>query len=126
MPRYETPDDPNTFADAGPPPGDTPWHRQPVALVTFGAGGAVLIALIVYGLAKAITGDSISDTTPTTSLTPLTSTRVATVAPPVTITETETAATTQPTTTATTTQPTTTTTTTTATTSTTPPTSVST
>ncbi|MFA7513879.1 MAG: hypothetical protein WCZ29_25695, partial [Mycolicibacterium vanbaalenii] len=49
----------------------TPWYRKPVALVSFGAVGALLIALVVFGLARAITGDSTSDTTTTTPLTPV-------------------------------------------------------
>jgi len=123
--RYGSPDDQSNYSDDEPtelsnygeydqpPPGDTPWFRRPVALVAFGAVGAVLIALIVYGLAKAITGDPITDTTPTTSLTPVTSTAVA---PPATVTQTATPTTTTTTTTTepatTTTEPTTTTTTT--------------
>ena len=115
MARYGNPDDPNNYSDDEPtqlgdygaydepPPGDTPWFRKPVALVAFGAVGAVLIALIVYGLAKAITGDSTSDTTTTTSLTPVTSTTASAVLPPATVTETVT-----PTPTTTTTTPTTT------------------
>jgi len=89
--RYGSPDDQSNYSDDDPtqlgsygeyggygddpgPPhdGETPWYRKPVALVAFGAIGAVLIALIVYGLAKAITGDSTSDSTTTTSLTPVT------------------------------------------------------
>lgn len=128
--RYGPPDDPNHPNDEptaylGPPPGEpVPWYRKPVALVAFGALGAVLIALIVYGLAKLITGGD----TPTeqTSLTPLTTTSRSapvTTQAPQTITETVTPTTTAPTTT-TTTEPTTTTTTTTTTTE--PTTSVST
>lgn len=123
--RYGSSDDQSNYSDDEPtelsnygghdqpPPGDTPWFRKPVALVAFGAGGALLIALIVYGLAKAITGDSITDTSPTTSLTPVTPTTA--VAPPATVTQTATptATTTEPTTTEPTTTATTTTTTTT-------------
>lgn len=125
MARYGSSDDQSNYSDDEPtelsnygghdqpPPGDTPWFRKPVALVAFGAGGALLIALIVYGLAKAITGDSITDTSPTTSLTPVTPTTA--VAPPATVTQTATptATTTEPTTTEPTTATTTTTTTTT-------------
>jgi cytoskeletal protein RodZ len=95
------------------------WYRKPVALVAFGAVGAVLIALIVFGLAKAITGDD-SPSEPTTSLTPLTTT--STVAP----TSTETTAASSEETTTTTTEPTTTTTTTPSTTTTTSPTTTTT
>ncbi|WP_448413699.1 hypothetical protein [Mycolicibacterium sp. XJ1819] len=102
------------------PPGEepVPWYRRPAALVAFGALGAVIIALIVYGLAKLITGND-APTEPTT-LTPLTTTSRAvltTTAPPQTVTETVTPTATEPTTTTTTTttttEPTTTTTTTT-------------
>lgn len=96
-----------------------PWYRKPGALVALGAVGAVLVALVVYGLAKVIAGgDSPSDTT-TTSLTPLTTTSAPVLPPassrtetPTTTTEPVTTTTTEPTTT-TTTEPTTTTTTTT-------------
>ena len=140
MARYGPPDDPN-YSDenptayinfgnygqqppgpppgepAGPPPGEpVPWYRKPAALVAFGALGAVLVALIVYGLAKLITGDSSTDTPPT-RLTPLTTASqvVTPTTTPVTETTTET---TEPTTTTTTTttEPTTTTATTTTTT----------
>ena len=84
MARYGSPDDQNNYSDEEPtqlsnygaydepppPPGDTPWYRKPAALVALGAVGALLIALIVYGLAKAITGDSTSDPTTTATLTP--------------------------------------------------------
>lgn len=145
MARYGDSDDSNYYSDDEPtqlgnyaygdyeqaPPPDAeppvPWYRKPAALVGLGALGAVLIALIVFGLAKAITGDSDSETTPTSSLTPVTTTSAPAVVPPATVTETasETATTTtEPTTTTTTTtEPTTTTTTTT---TTTPSTSVST
>ena len=34
----------------GPPPGEPlPWYRKPVALVSFGAIGAVLVALVIFG-----------------------------------------------------------------------------
>ena len=73
MARYGPPDDPNHPDDdptvysnyggggydgpPGPPPGDeVPWFRKPAALIVFGALGAVIIALIVFGLAKLITG----------------------------------------------------------------------
>lgn len=107
-------DDPTQIVSYGaygdqPPPGETPWYRKPVALVASGAVGAVLVALVVYGLAMAITGGSTSDSVTTTSLTPLTPTAVL---PPETVTETVTATTT-PETTTTTTETTTTTTTTT-------------
>lgn len=100
------------YGQPGPPPGDeVPWYRKPAALVAFGAVGAVLIALVVYGLARAITGGSDSDID-TTELTPLTSTSAPAVVPPRTVTETVTPSTTPPTTTesTTTTEPTTTTT----------------
>jgi cytoskeletal protein RodZ len=129
--RYGPPDDPNYPDDnpteyLGPPPGEPiPWYRKPAALVAFGALGAVLIALIVFGLAKAIMGgDEPPESTP---LTPLTTTSRSvtptTTSAPETVTETYTPTTTEPTTTTTTTTtpPTTTTTTTT-----TPTTSVST
>jgi cytoskeletal protein RodZ len=118
---YGPRDDPNNpdnqpTAYLGLPPDDpVPWYRKPVALVAFGALGAVVIALIVYGLAKLITGgDAPSEQT---SLTPLTTTsRSATASTsatsPQTVTETVAPTTTEPTTT-TTTEPTTTTTTTT-------------
>lgn len=117
MARYGPPDDPN-YPDETPteyygrPPGEpVPWYRKPAALVAFGALGAVLIALFVYGLAKLISVDSPSDTTPTTRLTPLTTTTAPVVAPPPPRTVTETVTpTTEPTTTTTTTTPTTTTT----------------
>jgi hypothetical protein len=110
------PDDPNDAPTQylGPPVEEPiPWYRKPAALVAFGAIGAVVIALIVFGLAKLITGG----TSPgeQTSLTPLTTTS-ATVAPSTrTVTETVTPSTTatEPSTTTTTTEPTTTTTTTT-------------
>jgi hypothetical protein len=123
--RGGLPDDPNYPDDApttylGPPADDVvPWWRKPAALVAFGALGAVVIALIVYGLAKAITG---GDTpTESTSLTPITTTSrsvvVTTTQSPQTFTENYTPTTTGPTTTTTTTttttEPTTTTTTTT-------------
>lgn len=105
-------DEPTAYL--GPPVEDepeVPWYRKPAALVAFGALGAVLIALIVYGLAKAVMGDDAPSET--TSLTPLTTTSRS-VAPPAqsreTVTETVTPTTTAPTTT-TTTEPTTTTTT---------------
>jgi hypothetical protein len=122
--RYGPGDDPN-YPDDAPTvyhgaPGDepVPWYRKPAALVAFGALGAVLIALIVFGLAKLITGGD--EPEPQTTLTPLTTTSrsvvpptaVTTTAAPETVTETVTPTTTAPTTT-TTTEPTTTTTTTT-------------
>jgi hypothetical protein len=112
------PRDDQNFPDDSPtqylgPPAEEPlpWWRRPAALVAFGALGAVIIALIVYGLAKAITGgDSPSEQT---TLTPLTTTSrsvvVTTTEAPQTVTETVTPSTTAPTTT----EPTTTTTTTT-------------
>lgn len=128
MTGYGTPDEQNNYSDdeptqvtnygaygKPPSPAEEPWFRKPVALVAFGAVGTVLIALVVYGLAKAITGDSTSGTTPTTSLTPITSTQVPVAPPPSTVTETVTATTTPTTTseattiTPTTTAPTTTT-----------------
>ncbi|OKH76931.1 hypothetical protein EB72_20150 [Mycobacterium sp. SWH-M1] len=89
MARYGSGDDENYYSDddatqvsnygQGGYPDDyqagydqpTPWYRKPAALVAFGALGAVIIALIIFGLAKAITGDAPSE--PSTSLTPLTS-----------------------------------------------------
>ena len=91
MARYGSDDDQNYYSDDDPTrlntggysgygqpgpaeSGEVPWYRKPVALVAFGALGAVLIALIVYGLARLITGDSSPGTdTTTTPLTPLTS-----------------------------------------------------
>ncbi|MCV7302328.1 hypothetical protein H7J93_22145 [Mycobacterium barrassiae] len=132
MARYGSPDDPNYPDDdptvyanynqpPGQPPGDPgPWYRRPAALVGFGALGAVVFALIVFGLAKLITGgDEPAEQTP---LTPLTTTSrsvvptTTTTSAPQTVTETYTPTTTEPTTTTTTTTttpPTTTTTTTT-------------
>lgn len=127
--NYYSDDDATQLSDYGyqdgydqPPPdaAATPWYRKPVALVSFGALGAVIIALVIYGLAKAITGDAPSEPT-TTSLTPLTSSSAPAVAPSstagqtstteTTTTEAPTTTTTTPTTTETT-APTTTTTTT--------------
>ncbi|MBX7449442.1 hypothetical protein GR927_15720 [Mycolicibacterium sp. 3033] len=142
MARYGSGDDGNYYSDdddatqlsnygqggypddyqAGPDQ-PTPWYRKPAALVAFGALGAVIVALIIYGLAKAITGDAPSEPT-TTSLTPLTSTAPA-VAPSSTVDET-TATTTESTAPTTTTTTPTTTETTSPTTTTTPSTSVST
>ncbi len=127
------PDDPNypdddptgyeNYGDGGhgEPPGEPgPWYRRPAALVGFGALGAVVVALIVFGLAKLITGgDEPAEQTPLTPLT-TTSRSVAstTTSAPETVTETYTPTTTEPTTTTestttttTTTPPTTTTTT---------------
>ena len=66
MARYGPPDDPNypndeptayiNYGDHGPPGEPIPWYRKPVALVSFGALGAVLIALIIFGLVKLLTG----------------------------------------------------------------------
>jgi hypothetical protein len=108
--RYGPPDDPTEYIPQGEPPEEAvPWYRKPAALVAFGALGAVLVALIVWGLASLISGPSSEETPPT--LTPITPR-----SPPRTITETITPTTTAPpvtTTTTTTTEPTTTTTTTT-------------
>jgi cytoskeletal protein RodZ len=121
--RYGPPDDPHypndeptayvNYGERGLPPGQPlPWYRKPVALVAFGALGAVLIALIFFGLVKLLTGGS-SPESPTT-LTPITRTTTSATAPATTTTA---ATTTEPTTTEpTTTEPTTTTTTTTTTT----------
>ena len=128
----EPPDDPNhpdndptayiNYGDGGygeppgPPPGDpVPWYRKPAVLVGLGALGALLIALIVFGLAKLITGGD--EPSEQTTLTPLTTTSrsvatTATTSAPQTVTETVTPTTTESTTTTTTTAPTTTTTTT--------------
>ena len=124
MARYGPPDDPHypddeptayiNYGGHGPPPGaPPPWFRKPVALVAFGALGAVLIALIVFGLVKLLTGGS-SPESPTT-LTPITRTTTSATAPATTTTAATTTepTTTEPTTTTTTTEPTTTTTTTT-------------
>lgn len=126
--RYGPPDDPNysdndptahiNYGNGGhgvPPQEPVPWYRKPAALVAFGALGALIIALIVWGLASLISGDD--STTERTTLTPLTTTSrsvaPATTSPaPQTVTETVTA----PPVTPTTTEPTTTTTTTTTTT----------
>ena len=122
MARYGPPDDPHypddeptayiNYGGHGPPPGaPPPWFRKPVALVAFGALGAVLIALIVFGLVKLLTGGS-SPESPTT-LTPITRTTTSATAPATTTAATTTEpTTTEPTTTTTTTEPTTTTTTT--------------
>ncbi|KUI46260.1 hypothetical protein AU198_18850 [Mycobacterium sp. GA-1199] len=124
MARYGPPEDPNhpdneptaylNYGDGGPglPPEEPiPWYRKPAALVAFGAIGALLVALIVWGLASLISGND--STTEPTSLTPLTTTRttapVTTTQSPQTVTETITAPPAAPTTT----EPTTTTTTTT-------------
>ena len=96
MARYGPPDDPNSpdndptayinYGNSGygeppgPPPEEpVPWYRKPAALVGFGALGALLIALIVFGLASLIIGgDKPSEQT---TLTPLTTTsRSATTA----------------------------------------------
>ena len=96
-----------------PPEEPQPWYRKPAALVAMGAIGALLIALIVWGLANLISGDD--TTTEPTSLTPLTTTS-RTQAPttatsePETVTETVTPTTTAPPITTTTEAPTTTTT----------------
>lgn len=113
MARYGPPD-PN-YPDNEPtrylPPveEEVPWYRKPAALVAFGALGAVLIALIVYGLAKLISGDAPS--AESTTLTPITRTTTSApvLAPPQTrtVTETVTPTTTAPTTTTTTTTTTT-------------------
>lgn len=132
MARYGSGDDENFYSedeptqlsnygyDQAPADDPVPWYRKPVALVAFGALGAVLIALIIYGLARAITGDSPSEPT-TSSLTPLTTSSAPAVAPTSTAAETTAASseptTTEPTTTTTTTTPTTTSPTTTTTTS---------
>jgi hypothetical protein len=129
--RYGPPDDPNNpdnqptayinYGDQGFPTEEpVPWYRKPVALVAFGALGAVVIALIVYGLVKLITGGTSPDTPPAT-LTPITRTTTSVTAPTTTTANTTTEpTTTEPTTTTTTTtEPTTTTTTTTPTTTTT-------
>ncbi len=136
MARYGSGDDENYYSDddatqvsnygQGGYPSDyqagyeqpTPWYRKPAALVAFGALGAVIIALVIFGLAKAITGDD-APSEPTTSLTPLTSSSAPAVtsssaADETTETTTETTAPTTTTTTPTTTEttaPTTTTTT---------------
>jgi cytoskeletal protein RodZ len=122
--RYGPPDDPNypndeptayiNYGDDSQPPGEPiPWYRKPVALVAFGALGTVLVALIIFGLVKLVTGGTSPDTPPTT-LTPITRTSTSVTAPTTTTAATTTEpTTTEPTTTTTTTEPTTTTTTTT-------------
>jgi cytoskeletal protein RodZ len=110
-------DDPTVYTNYGDPsgpPGDepVPWYRRPAALVGFGALGAVVVALIVFGLAKLITGGD--EPSEQTTLTPLTTTSrsvapTTTTSAPETVTETYTPTTTEPTTTTTTTPPTTTT-----------------
>jgi hypothetical protein len=129
--RYGPPDDPNNpdnqptayinYGDAGPPSMEpVPWYRKPAALVAFGALGAVLVALIVFGLVKLLTGGDSPE--PSTTLTPITRTTTSVTAPTTTTAATTTApTTTEPTTTTTTTEPTTTTTATTTTTTTTEP-----
>lgn len=118
-------DDPTVYANYGDggygePPGDQgPWYHRPAALIGFGALGAVVVALIVFGLAKLITGGD--EPSEQTTLTPLTTTSRSvasstTTSAPETVTETYTPTTTEPTTTTTTTTPPTTTTTTTTTT----------
>ncbi|MGE2692174.1 hypothetical protein [Mycolicibacterium pulveris] len=112
-PNY--PDDAPTEYYGTPPEEPTPWYRKPAALVAFGALGAVVIALIVWGLAQLIAGGD--EPTDSETLTPLTTTSrtvVTTVPTRETVTETVTPTTTPPqtTTTTTTTPPTTTTTTT--------------
>jgi len=120
--RYGPPDDPNfprdeptayiNYGDGPPPEEALPWYRKPVTLVAFGALGAVLIALIIFGLVKLLTGGT-SDTPPAT-LTPITRTTTSVTAPTTTTAATTTEpTTTEPTTTTTTTEPTTTATTTT-------------
>jgi hypothetical protein len=127
--RYGPPDDPNyprdeptayiDYGDQVPPGEPVPWYRKPVALVSFGALGAVLIALIIFGLVELLSGGT-SQEAPTT-LTPITRTTTSATAPTTTTTTTAQPTTTEQTTTttattATTTEPTTTTTTTTTTT----------
>ncbi len=82
-----------------------PWYRKPAVLVGFGALGALLIALIVFGLATLITGGD--EPSEQTTLTPLTTTSrsvatTATTSAPQTVTETVTPTTTESTTTTTT------------------------
>ncbi|WP_326548357.1 hypothetical protein QGN32_09700 [Mycolicibacterium sp. ND9-15] len=126
MARYGPPDDPNysdndptayiNYGNGGqgvPPEEPVPWYRKPAALVAFGALGALIVALIVWGLASLISGDG--STTERTTLTPLTTTSRYVTSPttspsPQTVTETVTAPppmTTPPTTTTTTTTTTT-------------------
>jgi cytoskeletal protein RodZ len=109
-PNY--PDDNPTEYLGQPPEEPVPWYRKPAALVAFGALGALLVALIVWGLASLITGGD--EPTERTTLTPLTTTSrtfTTVTQAPQTITETVTPSPTA--TTTTTTEPTTTTTTTT-------------
>jgi hypothetical protein len=124
--RYGPPDDPNypdndptayiNYGDGGhgvPPQEPVPWYRKPATLVAFGALGALIVALIVWGLASLISSDG--STTERTTLTPLTTTSRADTSPttspsPQTVTETVTApppTTTPPATTTTTTTTTT-------------------
>ena len=134
--RYGPPDDPHyphdeptAYINYGPPPGQPPgpppgqrpgepqpWYRKPVALVSFGALGAVLVALIIFGLVKLLTAGTSQETPPTT-LTPITRTTTSVTAPTTTRgTTTTEPTTTEQTTITTTTEPTTTTATTTTTT----------
>ena len=89
--RYGPPDDPNNpdnqptayinYGEAGPPAADVvPWYRKPVALVAFGALGAVLVALIIFGLVKLLTGGSSPE--PATTLTPITRTTTSSAPSP--------------------------------------------
>jgi cytoskeletal protein RodZ len=116
-------DDPTVYANYGDPPGPpegdpVAWYRKPAALVGFGALGAVVVALIVFGLARLVTGGD--EPSEQTTLTPLTTTSRSaapstTTSAPKTVTETYTPTTTESATTTTTTEttpPTTTTTTT--------------
>jgi cytoskeletal protein RodZ len=104
-------DEPTTYLGEQPLEPE-PWYRKPAALVALGALGALLIALIVFGLARLITGGD--EPTESSTLTPLTTTSrsAAPITSAETVTETITPSTTAPPTT-TTPAPTTTTTTTT-------------
>jgi len=95
--RYGPPDDPNNpdnqptayinYGDAGvPSPDVVPWYRKPVALVAFGAVGAVVVALIIFGLVKLLTGGGSPE--PATTLTPITRTTTSVTAPTTTTTTT--------------------------------------
>jgi hypothetical protein len=91
--RYGPPNDPHypddeptayiNYGEHGPPPGQQPgeplpWYRKPVALVAFGALGAVLTALIVFGLVKLLIGGSSPESPTTTTTEPSVSTSIST------------------------------------------------
>jgi hypothetical protein len=69
------PDDPSEaptgqydYSDYGQPDaGSTPWYRKPAAVIGLGALPAILIALVIYGIAELTHGGS--STSPSTSST---------------------------------------------------------